>query len=142
MYCFVFLQSFLTAVIDVVRVAVLLLLLLVRVTTGHDEVTGPGDVSSLCGQEVKQQYNNKLQHNNQPSVHLYLQLHQVFLLAINTECILALGVIRTPQSCKIKRCVLYLLCPSALPVLGVFVMSTAPRSFLSRSSCCCCCFLL
>lgn len=55
--------------IDVVRVAVLLLLLLVRVTTGHDEVTGPGDVSSLCGQEVKQQYNNKLQHNNQPSVH-------------------------------------------------------------------------
>ena len=56
MFCLLFfrLQPFLTAVIDVVRVAVFLLLLLVRVTPGHDEVTGPGYVSSLCGQEVNQ----------------------------------------------------------------------------------------
>lgn len=61
--CF-FWVSFFTAVVDVIRVAVLLLLLLVRVTTCHDEVTGPGYVSFLCGQEVKSaKYNNKIQCN-------------------------------------------------------------------------------
>ena len=45
--------SFLTAVVDVVRVAVFLLLAVVRVTASHDEVTGPGEVSTPCGQEAK-----------------------------------------------------------------------------------------
>lgn len=43
--------------VDVIRVAVLrllLLLLLARVTAGHDEVTGPSDVDFLCRQEVTQ----------------------------------------------------------------------------------------
>lgn len=47
----------LTAVVDVIRVAVLrllLLLLLARVTAGHDEVTRSGDVGFLCRQEVTQ----------------------------------------------------------------------------------------
>lgn len=38
-------------------------------------------------------------------------------------------------------CILFCECQLALPVAGLFVMSTAPRSFLRRSSCCCC-FLL
>lgn len=48
----------LTIVVDVIRVAVLrlllLLLLIPSTTAGHDEVTGSGHLSSLCGQKVSQ----------------------------------------------------------------------------------------
>ena len=51
----------LTCVVNVIRVAVLIIFFLavVTATTGHDEVTGSSDVRVLCGQEVNPSIRSK-----------------------------------------------------------------------------------
>lgn len=88
-----------------------LFLFFVTITSGHDQVTRPSYITFLCKQEV----------------------------TINCS---AADVMHLPQRWDRKgRSASQLNClRRRVPVRGV-VMSTAPRSFLRRSSCCCC-FLL
>lgn len=99
---------FLTLVVDVICVAVLFLFF-VTITSGHDQVTRPSYISFLCKQEVT------INCSTADVMHLPQGWNRKSRSASQLNCL--------------RRCV---------PVRGVVVMSTAPRSFLRRSSCCCC----